>query len=41
MRFYDWEQEIEFLRETACFLNATRQFNGYHISTQGLSMEDM
>lgn len=31
----------ELQAKTNCFLNATRQFNGYRISTQGLSMEDM
>lgn len=32
---------VELQRRANCFLNATRQFNGYRITTQGLSMEDM
>lgn len=31
----------ELLSKTNCFLNATGQFRGYKITTQGLSMEDM
>lgn len=31
----------ELLSKANCFLNATRQFRGYKITTQGLSMEDM